>query len=423
MSITDRFIADYTKELEHYQNLARIAASKIEDELLSRGIRAIVTYRAKRPDRLKAKLLKRDIKKRYCSAREISDDIVDLAGVRISLYFPSDRNLMDEIISDLFNVVKTKSFPNETHNPKYEKRFSGYWATHYRVKLFRKKKGEAQALQRKYLNTIIEVQVASVLMHSWSEVEHDLVYKPLSGELSREELAILDEINGLVLSGEIALERLQFAMSERTKRKNEIKDQYELTNYLLSVLNKGATSKIKLGETQLLDNFLNTIKKLDINELNDYVSKVNTEQSETVTDQILEMMMTEEWDKKDGNFREYFKKLQISEPRISDFERFLKCWGIMEMVVKEVLGKTSSDKFTIPDFRILKENHILNAKETESLSKMRHLRNRLLHGIDTPSESILQDNYHMLKGVIDKILVKVPESERKNTLQTKLNSL
>ena len=42
-------------------------------------------------------------------------------------------------------------------------------------------------------------------MHAWSEVEHDLVYKPLQGTLSDEELAILDELNGLVLAGEIAL--------------------------------------------------------------------------------------------------------------------------------------------------------------------------------------------------------------------------
>ena len=48
-------------------------------------------------------------------------------------------------------------------------------------------------------------------MHAWSEVEHDLVYKPLNGTLSEEELAILDELNGLVLAGEIALERLHIA--------------------------------------------------------------------------------------------------------------------------------------------------------------------------------------------------------------------
>ena len=55
--------------------------------------------------------------------------------------------------------------------------------------------------QKKYTTARIEIQVASVLMHAWSEVEHDLVYKPLQGTLSDEELAILDELNGLVLAG------------------------------------------------------------------------------------------------------------------------------------------------------------------------------------------------------------------------------
>ena len=63
-------------------------------------------------------------------------------------------------------------------------------------------------------------------MHAWAEVEHDLVYKPYSGKLQEDELAILDEINGLVIAGEIALERLQKAITERTKRQKEIKSKY-----------------------------------------------------------------------------------------------------------------------------------------------------------------------------------------------------
>ena len=68
-----------------------------------------------------------------------------------------------------------------------------------------------QPSEKRYCRARIEIQVASVLMHAWSEVEHDLIYKPLQGTLSKEELAILDELNGLVLAGEIALERLQAA--------------------------------------------------------------------------------------------------------------------------------------------------------------------------------------------------------------------
>ena len=62
---------------------------------------------------------------------------------------------------------------------------------------------------KRYAESLIEIQVASALMLTWAEVEHDLVYKPFSGELSYEECQILDELNGLVLAGEIALQRLQ----------------------------------------------------------------------------------------------------------------------------------------------------------------------------------------------------------------------
>lgn len=45
----------------------------------------------------------------------------------------------------------------------------------------------------------------------WSEVEYDLVYKPLDGDFSGEEYALLDQLNGLAISAEIALENLQKA--------------------------------------------------------------------------------------------------------------------------------------------------------------------------------------------------------------------
>jgi ppGpp synthetase/RelA/SpoT-type nucleotidyltranferase len=194
MKVIDAFIKQYNKEFDYYQKLSQIVSNKIEDQLFKRGIKAIVTYRAKKPDRLKDKLIKRNEEKKYKSVEDIFEDIVDLSGIRISLYFPSERDFIDELITELFTVEKKKVFPTNAHTPKYTKRFSGYWATHYRIKL------KEDSSNKRYLGTLAEIQVASVLMHAWSEVEHDLVYKPFSGDLSREELAILDEINGLVLS-------------------------------------------------------------------------------------------------------------------------------------------------------------------------------------------------------------------------------
>jgi ppGpp synthetase/RelA/SpoT-type nucleotidyltranferase len=60
MKIIDDFIKQYNKEFDYYQKLSQIIASKIEDQLFKRGIKAIVTHRAKRPDRLKDKLVKRN---------------------------------------------------------------------------------------------------------------------------------------------------------------------------------------------------------------------------------------------------------------------------------------------------------------------------------------------------------------------------
>lgn len=419
MKVIDDFIKQYNKEFDYYQKLSQIIASKIEDQLFKRGIKAIVTHRAKRPDRLKDKLLKRNEEKKYKTIDDIYSDIVDLAGIRVSLYFPSEREIIDEIINELFKVVKTKKFPIEAHTPKYEKRFSGYWATHYRVKL------KENILTTRYLETVAEIQVASVLMHAWSEVEHDLVYKPFSGNLSKEELAILDEINGLVLSGEIALERLQSAMSERTKKQNEIKDKYELTNYLLSNLGKEYLNKIKLGDTYLLNNYLNTIKKLDVNEFNSYINKINVDLPESVTDQLLNMLLVEFYDNDKINLKNYFKNLHISERKASGFESFVRCWVILEKAVRDIIKdqNISPNKYLIPDFKILKDRQILNSKETEELRQLRKIRNYLLHGIETPAEEYLKDSYQRLKSLTIRVVEKVPTVTTREQLKKELDAL
>jgi tetratricopeptide (TPR) repeat protein len=109
---------------------------------------------------------------------------------------------------------------------------------------------------KKYSDILIEIQIASVLMHAWSEVEHDLVYKPYSGELSYEEYQILDELNGLVLAGEIALERLQKAVKNRVSEVGqEFNNHYELAMFLYNKLGSASEASRRntvLGRVDLL---------------------------------------------------------------------------------------------------------------------------------------------------------------------------
>ena len=192
MDLINQFIDNYKKKFNYYESVGRLAAGQLEAVLRSSGIRAMVTYRAKNPGRLKSKVLHRNAKRPvpYRNIKEIYEDIADLCGVRVSLYFPGDRLQADQLIRDQFHILESKQFPEQSKPPTYHKRFSGYWANHYRARM---KVENLKDNQKKYADARIEIQVASVLMHAWSEAEPDLVSTPPQGTLSDEELAILDE--------------------------------------------------------------------------------------------------------------------------------------------------------------------------------------------------------------------------------------
>lgn len=89
-------------------------------------------------------------------------------------------------------------------------------------------------------------------MHASSKVEHDLVYKPDTGTLSKEEHAILDELNGLVIPDEIALERLRDVIEARVSNSLSIEfaNKYDLASY---IYNKIGTKKHGLLSISNLD--------------------------------------------------------------------------------------------------------------------------------------------------------------------------
>src|SRR5450432_746503 len=197
--VISRFIETYPREFELNEKVAQHASELCKNLLASSGIRAIVSYRAKQPNQLKAKLRQRCAGgKEYENDKAIRDDIVDLSGVRIALYFPTDRVKIAKIIHDFFSVHKTKEFRRrEESDTGSEQRFDGYYADHYRVR-FKVNALQMADPQNRFKSATIEIQVASVLMHAWAEVNHDLVYKNLTGgPVSSDEHAILDAINGL----------------------------------------------------------------------------------------------------------------------------------------------------------------------------------------------------------------------------------
>jgi len=391
MSVIDNFIKQYEKH------------EVLETEIINRGIKALVSNRAKRVDRLKEKLLKRNQKKNYKSRKAIEKDIVDLAGIRVALYFPSERKIIGQVIEDLFEVVETKVFPENPHKPKHNKRFSGYWATHYRVKI-----KKSDDVDKRFTNTVFEVQVASVLMHAWSEVEHDLVYKPFSGELSDDELAILDEINGLVLTGEIALERLQKAITERTKKQAEITDKYELTNLMFNNYHNNF-KKINFGNTEYLANYLKAIQKIDTSQIAEAMTRVNQNINETFSDQLFQNIIA--INKSQDNLKKYFSQITTDKKKVSGFELFTKTWITFEKVIAQLNKENGSSnrKNFIPNLDIVKEVSHLNQKEIDQIKKLRTIRNHMLHGYESFPNEKLEKSYLQLKKIVEKCILAIQD--------------
>lgn len=298
MGIIEDFIERYRREYDFYDQVARLVARQLEDGLRAAGIRAMVTFRAKEVARLEGKVRDRATRTAYTSVEDIYADIADLAGARVGLYFPAQREQVGLLINELFVVNRTKNFPDPAVAPKYTKRFLGYCATHYHVQL-----RESTLIEslRRYAAARAEIQVASVLMHAWAEVEHDLGYKQFQGQLSQDEYAILDELNGMVMVGEIALERLQRAGDLRVAVPGRtFANHYDLAAYLLSAVRALAgpaatPPQAGLGRVDLLYDLLARLSLVTPDAVKRYVDDIRSELGRRpVAEQILDRILSED---------------------------------------------------------------------------------------------------------------------------------
>lgn len=404
MTLIDDFVSQYLREYDYYQEVARICAQQCEIDLEQNGIRAIVTYRAKRPDRLRQKLEERSQGKRHESFDDIRDDIVDLAGVRIALYFPGDGEEVDKLIRSRFDCQVVKAFPERDNGPaddsRYSKRFSGYHSTHYRVCMREDELAESQV---KYALAPIEIQVASVLVHAWAEVEHDLVYKPLTGDPSEAAYAILDELNGIVLAGEIALERLQKDMEERASEET-FSNHYELAAFLHAIVQDELAADVTeaiMGRADVLFRFLQLLDLVTAGGLQDFTGDLDPDRP--IVQQLVDRIVAGD----EERTRLYFqakREIGARSPYVSTrgVQRtaseeqalgfFLSRWIVLETVLRGIYQERQPDsrrRVAIPPLELMKHLEFLDQNTLYGIDRIRHLRNQTVHGIEAPQADYL----------------------------------
>lgn len=275
----NKHIDEFVDEQYHvmlYNKLAKSVRQICESKLESADIKAIVTSRGKKKESLREKMKKINktrIKKGlpcFKDAYEVRDSVHDLAGVRIALYVPNHK---DRVISGIKTWFKDVEMTRKrqralgmsvcaTCEKKFEERqcprcrqppsvttatyddtdenasiddlyspvFAGYTADHARVKLY---EDQARGLEDWKASQVVEIQVVSVLLHAWAEVEHDITYKDIKDKAGMEERQMIDCLNGQILSAEMLLFQLHQVHTNRVDSLGQsLANQHELAVFL-----------------------------------------------------------------------------------------------------------------------------------------------------------------------------------------------
>lgn len=98
------------------------------------------------------------------------DEIEDVCGIRIICYYASDIEKIEKIISNELNVLESQDKSNTLGLKEF-----AYRSIHNIIKI--NDSWTATPNYRDLKNLKAEIQIRTILMHAWAEVEHKLNYK------------------------------------------------------------------------------------------------------------------------------------------------------------------------------------------------------------------------------------------------------
>jgi ppGpp synthetase/RelA/SpoT-type nucleotidyltranferase len=423
------YISEYSKQVDFYLEAAKACKEQCETLLERSGIRSMTTYRAKRPDHLEQKLLKRNREGRYGALGDNFRNVPDLAGVRIALYFPGDHAKTVDLVKSHFLVKLIRNFPEQrpladlpvlAASPTFAKRFAGYSATHLRVHL---RPESVHPEKQRYAGALIELQVASVLMHAWAEVEHDLIYKPLEGQLSEQELALLDQVNGLVMAGEIALERLQEAIKQRVSAQDKpFNNPYELAALLHNAAReflRDSDAEPVIGRADLLLAFLRQVGLDRASQVTSLIENMNWANNlEPLSDQLIARAIAADPALTAARTAAYEGVLgrasqtvgqgaPTAAPIPSLVTQFIKRWVTLEQALRKLLRSDAQEAKhprSLPLTRgMISKLEIFSEGELETIERLQKLRRELIDTDFTPSQKQLGEASSAMARLIKKL--------------------
>ncbi len=236
----DKLLKEYNAKRELYRDFSQTVKSILE-RLLADFKFQVITAREKNPLKLHEKII-RKAKEKGRTYKSL-DEIEDLAGVRVVFYLESQKQVFLDILK--------KELGED--NLSFEERYKagGYRATHC---IFSLDAGRAMLPEyKKFKDLKCEIQITSALYHVWSEIEHDIIYKPGEDKKSLDELGL----KGLKGSFEkTMIEHIQVAshqfenLYEKHKAMVDgasiFKEAYNIQNILASSTNDDIFGKLEI---------------------------------------------------------------------------------------------------------------------------------------------------------------------------------
>lgn len=250
--------SNYRAQWDRYEKMAKQVAKICEGMLRQHAIRGNIQWRAKDPSRLFAKLQKFSQKPefaQYQNANALLTRIGDLSALRIATYVETDRPKVVAKLKEYFTLVGEPDVKDGVAKSKF------YRATHVQVKL---PVHELMAPFDNLEDVSCEIQVCSMLAHVYNEIEHDLGYKPFSGELVLAETEALDAIGNIVSAGDTLIAHaIQRVEARTSNEKDPFIDQHDFI---------ARTRKLFPDAESFADNagaLYDLLRSLGINSLND----------------------------------------------------------------------------------------------------------------------------------------------------------
>jgi len=202
---------EYSQQHGLYSDFSKKVEGLVQELLKQKGIRVhSITSRVKDPNSLHGKLNRSNGK--YTQLGQITD----LVGIRIITYFEDEIDAIANIIEQEFELDEQNSVDKRSlHDPD---RF-GYMSLHYVVGLPEKRRELTE--YARFQDCKVEIQVRSILQHTWAEIEHDLGYKTKQA-IPKEIRRSFSRLAGLLELADLEFARIRDQLEEY---ENEVQEQ------------------------------------------------------------------------------------------------------------------------------------------------------------------------------------------------------